>query len=213
MSSHLSARVPDELVELLDDAADEYDLSRSELVRELLWQSVSEGEVFDSLPLESKRSIWQKEAKPKQHRAWFRSNVKDRLYKCFNSDLTVQEMKLDMHGRIQEAEEYDRTEWLEGAFAAYEQAVESGSFGDLQRYFTRDNPGGEAAETGDDGSDERVTHAETWVCTECGAGYQVAPNSVSTKDVRMKPRECKSCGNDRFRPEGMTRNERSEAEE
>lgn len=191
----ITVRCDDDLVDLLDHAADEYDLSRSELIRNILWDAVEDdADVFDALPLEAKRSIWQREARPKQHQAWFRSNIKSRLYDCYNSGLTVEEMKLDMTGRIEEAKEYDRTDWLKGAFEAYADAVESGNFSELQQYFNRD------PDT-DDADEEPlgpVVRAETWACSECVAKYTSNEPGV----LQSKPRTCNRCGNDRFNAEG-----------
>jgi hypothetical protein len=202
--------VSEDLVNVLDQAAEEHDLSRSELCRNLLWEAAGEGEVFDALPLEAKRSIWQREAKPDQHRAWFRSNVKDRLTKCFNNDLTPEEMRLDMSGRIKEAEEYDRAEWLADAFDAYERACESGDYSELQSHFARadeDNqvtPGDEVEDTDD--QVQLVTRAESWTCLECQARYAPAPDAGAGA-LRSKPSTCRGCGHDRFRAEGTTHEE------
>lgn len=174
----ISVRVSAERAETLEHAAEELDVSRSDVVRLAIEAGLP---LLEELPehLEDEALYEQlrREVKPAQRRAWFRSNVAGQLWKAWNGGLSSDEVRDYLEGRRREAEELhedpELLEYLEAGLAAYDEARQENESAVLKR-FTNDRqgpdqapeepaPDAERPETIERPREEKVREAAAWV--------------------------------------------------
>lgn len=137
----ISLRAEEELVELLEDAAEELDESRAEVARLAIQAGLPQLEGLpEHVADEAEYESIKREAVPEQREAWFRGNVAGQLWKAWNGDLTPKEAAKYLNGRRKEAnrlhEDEELLEYLERGLAAYEAAYDADE-SSLLKMFTK----------------------------------------------------------------------------
>lgn len=87
MSEHLGARVPDEISQAIESIANEFGISKSELIREVLRESILESDRVERLPEHLRAQLRREQRKQRNQLEWqrihFPSNCKDRVVQAW----------------------------------------------------------------------------------------------------------------------------------
>jgi len=137
-NEHVQFRAPEELVEKVEQLADEKDLAKSEVWRSLAGYALANGgaETLEATEWKAKLDQIKHESYSEKREAWFRSNVGGRLLSCFNSGLSPDEAELDMASYYREAselhEQEDFVEYVDEALSIYADAYQRDRSGMLK---------------------------------------------------------------------------------